>query len=101
MATNLSAIAKALAALETGVTKPVQAPRPTYAEARAELDARARAGETTMVRDSTGRFTAGVKISHFGPRPAAPVKVAKVEARRPVTVERERRASVVGLSVEA
>lgn len=79
--------------------KPVQAPRLTYAEARADLEARARAGETTMVRDSTGRFTAGVKVFHVGPRPAAPAKAAKVEVR-PAAVERDHRAPVA-LSAEA
>ena len=76
------ALAEALAALETGVAKPVQAPRPTYAEARAALDAKFRAGDVHRTHDIKGQFNGVTRIAHFGPRSAAPV-VTKVEAPRP------------------
>ena len=76
-----------------------------YAAARADLEARARAGKTVQGRNSKGHFTRGVKVFTVGAASVAqaPAKVEKVAevTRRPVTVDRDHRASVVGLSAEA
>jgi hypothetical protein len=71
--------------------------RAENAEARADLDARARAGQTVQSHDSKGHFTAGVKVFSVGPAPKAPAKVQRVAVEAPrsaVRVEREDRASV-------
>ena len=95
MATNNlleAAMAKIETAFKPEITAPkayaahqkAQAERLPYAAARADLDARARAGKTIQGRNSKGRFTRGVKTFTAGVAPAAkaPVKAAKVEARR-------------------
>lgn len=72
-----------------------QAERLTYAEARADLDARARAGKTVQGRNNKGRFLRGVKVFTAGVAPVAqaPAKVekaapvAKAPARAPVSAE--------------
>lgn len=69
-----------------------QAERLPYAEARADLEARARAGKTVQGRNNKGRFTRGAKVFTAGVAPVvqAPAKVekaapvAKVPARAPV-----------------
>lgn len=66
-----------------------------YAAARADLDARARAGKTVQGRNNKGRFTRGVKVFTAGVAPVAQVPakvekaapVAKVPARAPVSAE--------------
>ncbi|PIB91260.1 hypothetical protein [Caulobacter sp. FWC2] len=68
-----------------------------YAAARADLDARARAGQTVQGRNSKGHFTRGVKVFTAGVAPVAPVVVRKVEkvatvAQVAVRVDRERSA---------
>jgi hypothetical protein len=44
--------------------------REEYQAARADLDARARAGKTVQGRNSKGHFTKGVKVSTFAKDPA-------------------------------
>lgn len=66
-----------------------------YDAARAELDARARAGQTVQGRNRLGHFTKGVKVFTAGKPPVAqaPAKVekvatvAKVAARAPMNGE--------------
>ena len=59
-----------------------------YAAARADLDARARAGKTVQGRNSKGRFTRGVKVFTAGVAPVAqaPAKVEKVATVAKVAV---------------
>lgn len=96
MSTNLSALEAAMSEIETGVRREITAPKAyadhkareaallPYAEARADLEARARAGQTVQGRNSKGQFLRGAKVFTAGKAPAAPArKVAKVEAPRP------------------
>lgn len=54
--------------------------REEYQAARADLEARARAGKTVQGRNSKGHFTRGVKVSTFGHKPAT---AQVIQFRRP------------------
>lgn len=63
-----------------------------YAAARADLDARARAGQTVQGRNNKGQFLRGAKVFAVGVAPvtkasAKVAPVAKVPARAPVSAE--------------
>lgn len=83
--------------------KPVT--RAEYDAARAELDARARAGQTVQGRNRLGRFTKGVKVFTVGKAPVAeaPAKVEKVVtvAKVAVRIDRERSAPASAVVVSA
>lgn len=82
-----------------------EAERLTYAEARADLDARARAGKTVQGRNNKGHFLRGVKVFTAGVAPVAqaPAKVEKVAtvAKVAVRVDRERSAPASAVVVSA
>ncbi|NQE62917.1 hypothetical protein [Caulobacter sp. RHG1] len=76
-----------------------------YDAARAELDARARAGQTVQGRNRLGHFTKGVKVFTVGKAPVAeaPAKVEKVVtvAKVAVRIDRERSAPASAVVVSA
>lgn len=59
---TMSALESAMVTATASHEPKAQPERLTYAEARADLDARARAGQTVQGRNSKGRFTRGVKV---------------------------------------
>lgn len=82
MATNLSALEAAMVeatASRAPVERKLTTTKAEYDAARAELTARAQAGETVQGRNSKGQFLHGVKVSTFGVTPVAPVVARKVE----------------------
>ena len=76
-----------------------------YAAARADLDARARAGKTVQGRNRLGQFTKGVKVftAGFAPVAQAPAKVEKVAtvAKVAIRIDRERSAPASAVVVSA
>lgn len=114
MATNLSALEAAMVEA-TASRAPVERPhmkpvtREQYAAARADLDARARAGRTVMLRNCKGQFVGSTKVFSFGNAPAIPAHNAPRQKAAPVAPvaapsHRRRdpaRAPAVALSAEA
>lgn len=83
MATNLSALEAAMVeatASRAPVQRKLTTTKAEYDAARAELDARARAGQTVMTRNRLGRFTGSVKVSTFGAAAALPAHAPRRKA---------------------
>ncbi len=108
MATNLSALEVAMVeatASRAPVERKLTTTKAEYDAARAELDARARAGKTVQAHNSKGHFTKGVKVFTAGKAPVAqaPAKVEKVAtvAKVAVRIDRERTAPASAVVVSA
>lgn len=69
----------AMAAVMAPSAPKAQPKRMSYAEARADLDARARAGQTVQGRNNKGQFLRGAKVFTVGAAPVAPVVARKIE----------------------